>query len=127
MHLYYARFISHFLHSEGLLPSQEPFKQLLVQGMVFGKTYQVQTTGKYLKVDELEEKGGEHVEKSTGEPVIVSWEKMSKSKHNGVDPMEILDEYGIDTTRLFILADQAPTSEKYWNYDSKFYRGKHFD
>ncbi|XP_076751615.1 leucine--tRNA ligase, mitochondrial-like [Xylocopa sonorina] len=118
LHLYYARFISHFLHSEGYLPSKEPFKQLLVQGMVLGKTYQVPSTGKYLKANEVEETAGEYVEKNTKEPVIVSWEKMSKSKHNGVDPIEFLDKYGIDTTRLFILADHSPTSNKLWKCDT---------
>ncbi|KOC68609.1 putative leucine--tRNA ligase, mitochondrial [Habropoda laboriosa] len=116
LHLYYARFISHFLHSEGLLPCTEPFKQLLVQGMVFGKTYQVQSTGKYLKSDEVEEKAGQCIEKSTKEPVIITWGKMSKSRYNGVEPLEVVNEYGIDTTRLIILADQAPTSVKYWNH-----------
>ncbi|XP_017888078.1 probable leucine--tRNA ligase, mitochondrial isoform X2 [Ceratina calcarata] len=118
LHLYYARFMSHFLHSEGLLPSQEPFKQLLVQGMVCGMTYQVQSTGKYLRADEVEEKDRKYIEKISKEPVIASWEKMSKSKHNGVDPVEVLNEYGIDTTRLFILADHAPTSDKYWSKET---------
>ncbi|CAK9801529.1 Leucine--tRNA ligase, mitochondrial [Anthophora plagiata] len=116
LHLYYARFISHFLHSEGLLPTTEPFKQLLVQGMVFGKTYQVKSTGQYLKSDEVEMKAGQCITKNTREPVIITWEKMSKSKYNGVEPLEMVNEYGIDTTRLFILADQAPTSDKYWSY-----------
>lgn len=120
MHLYYARFISHFLHSKGLLPSQEPFQRLLVQGMVLGKTYQVKSTKKYLKADEVEENKGQYVEKNTKEPVTVSWEKMSKSKHNGIDPVKFIDKYGIDTTRLFILADQAPISNKYCNDNSKF-------
>ncbi|XP_076233675.1 leucyl-tRNA synthetase, mitochondrial isoform X2 [Calliopsis andreniformis] len=118
LHLYYARFISYFLHSEGLLPSQEPFKQLLVQGMVNGKTYQVKSTGKYLRADEVEKKDGEYIEKSTKEPVITFWEKMSKSKHNGVDPLELIDKYGIDTTRLLILADVAPTSNRNWSDDT---------
>ena len=120
LHLYYARFISHFLHSEGLLPTMEPFKQLLVQGMVLGKTYQIKKTQKYLKADEVEENAGEYIEKSTKEPVIVSWDKMSKSKYNGIDPLVFVEKYGIDTTRLFILADQAPTSDKRCNHDSKF-------
>ncbi|XP_034191466.2 leucyl-tRNA synthetase, mitochondrial [Osmia lignaria lignaria] len=118
LHLYYARFISHFLHSEKLIPSQEPFKQLLVQGMVKGKSYQVKSTGKYLKADEVERTEGEYVEKSTKEPVEVTWEKMSKSKHNGVDPLELLNKYGVDTTRLLILADVAPTSDRHWSDDT---------
>ncbi|XP_078034011.1 leucyl-tRNA synthetase, mitochondrial [Augochlora pura] len=118
LHLYYARFMSHFLHSERLIPSPEPFKQLLVQGMVMGKTFQQMDTLKYLKSDEVEKQGKQWVEKDTNKPVIVSWEKMSKSKHNGVDPLELLDKYGIDTTRLLILADVAPTSSRHWSDDT---------
>ncbi|KAG7210757.1 hypothetical protein KM043_012251 [Ampulex compressa] len=118
LHLYYARFISHFLHSEGLLPSQEPFKQLLVQGMIMGKTYQLGEGGKYLKKDEVEEVDGKCIEKATGAPIHVSWEKMSKSKCNGIDPNDLLEEYGIDTTRLLVLADVAPTSHRKWTADT---------
>ena len=57
LHLYYARFVSHFLHDEGLLPTKEPFVNLLTQGMVQAKTYQVKSTGKYLREDEVEQKG----------------------------------------------------------------------
>lgn len=87
--------------------------------MVLSKTYQLKKTEKYLKADEVEEHAGKYVEKNTKEPVIVSWDKMSKSKHNGIDPLEFLDKYGIDTTRLFILADQAPTSDKRCDHSSK--------
>lgn len=89
--------------------------------MVLSKTYQLEKTEKYLKADEVEEHAGKHVKKNTKEPVIVSWDKMSKSKHNGIDPLEFLDKYGIDTTRLFILADQAPTSDKRCDHNSKFF------
>lgn len=119
LHLYYARFISHFLHSEGLLPSQEPFEQLLVQGIVMGKTYQGTNTKKYLKADEVEEKEGQYIQKNTKEPVEVSWEKMSKSKHNGIDPIELVDKYGIDVTRLLILADVPPNLNRNWSDQSK--------
>ena len=84
-----------------------------------GRTYQVESTGKYLRADELEEREGKYLERSTNEPVVVSWEKMSKSKHNGIDPLELLEKYGIDTTRLLILADVAPTSNRNWSDNSK--------
>lgn len=63
--------------------------------------------------------------KDTGEAVVVSWEKMSKSKYNGVDPDEMFNEYSTDTTRLLILADVAPTSHRNWNSNSNklFLRG----
>ncbi|XP_071562472.1 leucine--tRNA ligase, mitochondrial [Temnothorax nylanderi] len=114
LHLYFARFMSHFLHSEGLLPCREPFRQLLVQGVVMGKTYQVISTGKYVPENEVNMKGDQYKTKS-GELVSMRWEKMSKSKHNGVDPLNLLDKYGIDTTRLLILADVAPTSTRNWS------------
>ncbi|KAH1008667.1 hypothetical protein HUJ05_009202 [Dendroctonus ponderosae] len=118
LHLYYARFVSHFLHSLGLLPEREPFKRLLVQGMVMGRSFRVKTTGQYLPEDQvkvIDLKKGKAVSKETGDPVTISWEKMSKSKHNGVDPEEMFREYGTDTTRLLILADVAPTSHRNWN------------
>jgi leucyl-tRNA synthetase len=118
LHLYYARFVSHFLHSQGLLPEREPFKRLLVQGMVMGRSYRVKGTGRYVPESEIEvvdKKKNRAVVKSTGEQVVMSWEKMSKSKRNGVDPGDMFKEYGSDTTRLLILADVAPTSHRNWN------------
>ncbi|KAF2900671.1 hypothetical protein ILUMI_05517 [Ignelater luminosus] len=118
LHLYYARFVSHFLHSLGLIPEREPFKRLLVQGMVMGRSYRIKGTGQYVpesQVKVIDSKRNKAVHKETNQPVVMSWEKMSKSKHNGVDPSEMLKEYGIDTTRLLILADVAPTSQRNWN------------
>jgi hypothetical protein len=63
--------------------------------------------------------GPKLVEKGTGLDVVASWEKMSKSKYNGVDPETMLKDYGVDTTRLLILADVAPTSNRHWTSDSK--------
>ncbi|KAJ8963763.1 hypothetical protein NQ314_005396 [Rhamnusium bicolor] len=118
LHLYYARFISHFLHSLGLLPEREPFKRLLVQGMVMGRSYRIKGTGEYLpenKINILDLKRNKAVVKDTGEPVVIAWEKMSKSKYNGVDPDDMFRNFGTDTTRLLILADVAPTSHRNWN------------
>ncbi|XP_036151176.1 probable leucine--tRNA ligase, mitochondrial isoform X2 [Monomorium pharaonis] len=117
LHLYFARFISHFLYSEDLLPCREPFRQLLVQGVVMGKTYQVTSTGKYIPENEVKMEGNQYMTKH-GEHVSMRWEKMSKSKHNGVDPINLLNKYGIDTTRLLILADVAPTSTRNWSEDT---------
>lgn len=58
------------------------------------------------------------VEKVTGEEVILYWDKMSKSKFNGVDPKHVVDKYGCDTTRLMMLAEASPTSERLWSEDS---------
>lgn len=118
LHLYYARFINHFLHSKGLVSHPEPFKRLLVQGMVMGQSFRVKGTGKYLKEDEVEvidAKKNKAIEKASGAPVVIDWEKMSKSKFNGVDPAEIIKQMGCDSLRLIMLADVAPTSHRNWS------------
>lgn len=83
-----------------------------------GKTYKVINSGKYVTESEVTMEKGQYKTKS-GELVSMHWEKMSKSKHNGVDPLNLLNKYGIDTTRLLILADVAPTSTRNWSEDSK--------
>lgn len=84
-----------------------------------GETYKVNNTGKYVEANKVVKEGNEYKTES-GESVSVNWEKMSKSKHNGVDPLKLLNKYGIDTTRLLILADVAPTSTRNWSENSKF-------
>lgn len=118
LHLYYARFMNHFLHQKGFVKHPEPFQRLLVQGMVMGKSYRVKGSGQYVKEDQVEvvdAKKGKAVEKSSGQPVVMMWEKMSKSKFNGVDPVDMLSVHGCDTTRLIMLADVAPTSHRNWS------------
>lgn len=124
LHLYYARFINNFLHSKGLSPHPEPFQRLLVQGMVMGRSFRVKGSGKYLKEDEVEildVKKNKAISKETKEPVTMTWEKMSKSKLNGVDPSDMIGEYGNDTTRLIILGDVAPTSHRNWSNASEYF------
>ncbi|XP_026288385.1 probable leucine--tRNA ligase, mitochondrial [Frankliniella occidentalis] len=115
LHLYYARIVSHFLHQLGIIPCPEPFKRLLVQGMVMGQSFQEEETGRYLTRDKVEIKDNLAVCRATGKPVISKWEKMSKSKHNGVDPIDAIKSFGVDTTRLLMLADAAPFSQRNWN------------
>lgn len=55
----------------------------------------------------------------TGNEVFTKWEKMSKSKYNGIDPELVIQEYGIDTTRLLSMAEAAPTSARKWPPNSK--------
>ena len=61
MHLYYARFFSHFLHDIGLLPEREPFKNLLTQGVVKAMAYRVHETGKYIAKEEVDFSGEEKI------------------------------------------------------------------
>lgn len=119
LHLYYTRFMSYFLHAIGLTPTQEPFKKLLVQGMVMGQSYKNKNTGKYLPPEDVEKIGKEYKEKATGDAVTVQWEKMSKSKYNGENPQRLLTTYGCDTTRLLILADVPPATSRKWSDASK--------
>lgn len=114
MHLYYARFINHFCHSLGLTEAKEPFLRMLVHGMVVNETFKLASTGRYLPRDMVAQKETKLFHKETGETVVMDWEKMSKSKHNGVKPEDIVSEHGIDTTRLFILCAYSPTSRYKW-------------
>lgn len=115
MHLYYARFVSHFCQSQGMVKHREPFKKLLVQGLIKGQTFTVTSSGRYLKRNEVDLRGAEPVHADTGEKLQVTWEKMSKSKHNGVDPEEMVEKHGIDTTRLYLLFAAPPEQDILWD------------
>ncbi|KAG8442814.1 hypothetical protein GDO86_011576 [Hymenochirus boettgeri] len=115
MHLYYARFFSHFCNSQDMVKNREPFHKLLVQGLIKGQTYKLSSTGRYLKKSEVDDNGSEPVHVGTGEKLLVTWEKMSKSKHNGVNPEEIIEQYGIDTTRLCLLFAAPPEQDIMWD------------
>ncbi|ETI28377.1 leucine-tRNA ligase [Cladophialophora carrionii CBS 160.54] len=114
LHLLYARFIYKFLCSEGHVSGEtghaEPFQQLIAQGMVHGKTFSDPDTGRFLLPDEVDIAGESGVIKSNGKLANVTWEKMSKSKHNGVDPSIAIEKYGADALRAHILF-AAPISE----------------
>ncbi|GCE98742.1 leucyl-tRNA synthetase, mitochondrial [Zygosaccharomyces mellis] len=115
LHLLYSRFIAKFLGSIGMWNGSEhqcePFGKLVTQGMVHGQTYINPDNGKFLKNDELEITAEKKVViKATGKQPKVSYEKMSKSKHNGVDPKECIEKYGPDATRAHILF-QAPVGD----------------
>ncbi|OTB06095.1 hypothetical protein M426DRAFT_319167 [Hypoxylon sp. CI-4A] len=91
--------------------SGEPFKRLVTQGMVHGKTYTDPDSGRFLKPDEVDLSNASQPKVvTTGKPASVSFEKMSKSKHNGVDPTTFIAKYGSDATRAHILF-QAPVGE----------------
>ncbi|CAL9705056.1 unnamed protein product [Knipowitschia caucasica] len=115
MHLYYARFISHFCRDLGLVSHREPFRKLLVQGLVKGQTFRLVSTGHYLKKEEVDFSGVQP-QSWGGEPVEVSWEKMSKSKHNGEDPESVVQTYGLDTVRLYMLYAAPPEQEVLWSH-----------
>ncbi|TVY44602.1 Leucine--tRNA ligase, mitochondrial [Lachnellula occidentalis] len=116
LHLLYARFISKFLATTPYWPvgpthHGEPFKKVLAQGMVHGKTFSDPSTGRFLKPNEVDlSTPSKPLVFSTGKPPNISYEKMSKSKYNGVDPGTCMSKYGADATRAHILF-QAPVTE----------------
>ncbi|KAI0205178.1 hypothetical protein F4808DRAFT_410760 [Astrocystis sublimbata] len=91
--------------------SHEPFKRLITQGMVHGKTFIDPDNGRFLKPDEVDlSNPAEPKVIASGEKPSITYEKMSKSKHNGVDPSSFISKYGADATRAHILF-QAPVAE----------------
>lgn len=115
MHLLYARFFHKVMRDEGLVSGDEPFANLLAQGMVLAGTYYRQNpdgSKSYYFPHEVKVENGSATLIADGKPVVIGKiEKMSKSKNNGVDPQEIIQEYGADTVRLYTLftapADQT--------------------
>jgi leucyl-tRNA synthetase len=119
LHLLYARFFHKLMRDVGLVSTNEPFANLLTQGMVIAETYyREQPDGKklWLNPADVETVDGVHVLKSDGKPVIAGGtEKMSKSKNNGVDPQAIIDKYGADTARLFMMFAAPPEQSLEWS------------
>ncbi|GBB97885.1 hypothetical protein RclHR1_00310013 [Rhizophagus clarus] len=116
LHLLYSRFFTKFLYKLETYESinegyDEPFKQLVTQGMVHAKTFKDPLSGRFLKPEEVDlSDPNEPIQKSTGLAPEISFEKMSKSKYNGIDPEITIEKYGADATRLHILY-KAPVSE----------------
>ncbi|WP_314018047.1 leucine--tRNA ligase [Stutzerimonas degradans] len=125
LHLLYARFFHKLMRDEGLVSSNEPFKNLLTQGMVVAETYYrtLENGGKdwFNPADvEVERDAKAKVIgaklKTDGLPVeIGGTEKMSKSKNNGVDPQAMIDAYGADTCRLFMMFASPPDMSLEWS------------
>jgi leucyl-tRNA synthetase len=127
LHLLYARFWTKVMRDLKLITFDEPFQNLLTQGMVLNETYYSEdSSGKKtwlnpLDVElDLDEKGRPKGAKLKGDtsntPVVVGGvEKMSKSKNNGVDPQELIDGYGADTARLFVMFAAPPEQQLEWS------------
>ena len=124
LHLLYSRFFQKLMRDLGLTCHGEPFKNLLTQGMVVAETFYREERGRktYYNFKDLEferdDKGrliaARH--KADGQPVIIGKrEKMSKSKNNGIDPQDIIDKYGADTVRLFIMFAAPPEQSLEWS------------
>ena len=120
LHLLYSRFFTKVLRDRGLVKVDEPFNKLLTQGMVQGLTYKNPKTGKYVIAKDLATgklllDPNHPTDPETGEKLQVFYEKMSKSKYNGVDPQEVLAKYGADTARMFILFKAPPEKDLEWD------------
>jgi leucyl-tRNA synthetase len=120
LHLLYSRFFTKVLRDRGLVNVDEPFNKLLTQGMVQGLTYKNPKTGKYVIAKDLETgklliDPSNPTDPETGEKLQVFYEKMSKSKYNGIDPQEVLAKYGADTARMFILFKAPPEKDLEWD------------
>ena len=115
LHLLYARFFTRALRACGILTIDEPFKGLMTQGMVSHATFKG-ADGKWLYPTEVaqDEKGNWVKIDGSGPATMGRSEKMSKSKNNVVDPRHIIDTYGADTARLFMMSDSPPDRGLEW-------------
>ncbi|MDN3452071.1 MULTISPECIES: leucine--tRNA ligase [unclassified Psychrobacter] len=128
MHLLYARFFHKLMRDENLVTGDEPFANLMTQGMVLAGTfYRVNADGSttyYFAEDidiDFNERGQpiKAILKSDGQPVTIGKiEKMSKSKNNGVDPQLTIDKYGADTVRLYTLFTAPADQTLEWSDDA---------
>ncbi|OCW57355.1 leucine--tRNA ligase [Hoeflea olei] len=121
LHLLYSRFFTRAMRQTGHVDLKEPFRGLFTQGMVVHETYRAQRDGKSEWVTPadvlIEEVDGQRTARhaKTGETLVIgSIEKMSKSKKNVVDPDDIIDSYGADTARFFMLSDSPPDRDVIW-------------
>ncbi len=125
LHLLYSRFFTRAMRDCGLVEVSEPFTNLLTQGMVVAETYYRELEGgKKQWINpadvqvERDDKGRIVAAKlaADGQPVVIGGtEKMSKSKNNGVDPQALVDQYGADTARFFIIFAAPPDQQLEWS------------
>lgn len=122
-HLFVSRLFSHFFHEQKQTACKEPFKRFVAIGMVKGETFKTKN-GKYIPSVNVvkNEKLNKYYDKETNEELFKDFEKMSKSKLNGVDPQMMIREYGVDFTRLFLLNFVHPRSDRNFlcNFSKQF-------
>jgi len=114
LHLLYSRFFTKALAKKDLISFNEPFKHLLTQGMVQAITFRNPKTEKYIAPSQVKDIA-KPLDPIDGTVLDVYYEKMSKSKYNGVDPGVVIDKYGADTARMFILFKAPPEKDLEWD------------
>ncbi|HEV7458317.1 MAG TPA: leucine--tRNA ligase [Roseococcus sp.] len=115
LHLLYSRFFTRAMRAAGHVTLDEPFAGLFTQGMVQHESYKG-ADGRWLYPEEVEKRADGAFHRETGEAVTVGRiESMSKSKRNTVDPGAIIDRFGADTARWFILSDNPPERDMEWS------------
>ena len=114
MHLLYSRFWYKFMRDIGLVKGDEPFNRLLTQGMVLANSYESRELKKFYTQEQMNNKEYEK-DSIKKEDIIVKMEKMSKSKANGVDPAEIIELFGADAVRIFVMFVAPPEKDKEWS------------
>jgi leucyl-tRNA synthetase len=127
LHLLYSRFFQRLMRDAGLMPGiSEPFTNLLTQGMVLAESYYRDFDGRRewvnpAEVEVTRDAKGKIVSARTkdGKPLVFDGiGTMSKSKNNGVDPQDLIDKYGADTARFFIIFASPPTNTLEWSDES---------
>ncbi len=113
LHLLYARFLTKALRDNKLFNIDEPFKKLLTQGMVQSISYKNKKTGKYVASSQIDDLKNP-IDPVDNSKLEITFEKMSKSKLNGIDPKTVIDKYGADTARMFILFKAPPEKDLEW-------------
>ena len=108
-HLFVSRLITHFLNHQNKIDFKEPFSRFLAMGMIKGETFTTKE-GKYITSDKVVEKDNKFYYEN--EQLTKYFEKMSKSKLNGIDPQSMINKYGIDFTRLFLVNFVHPKSDR---------------
>ena len=115
LHLLYSRFFSRAISLKTKYEITEPFKGLFTQGMVCHKTFK-REDGQWVYPEDVIEENGNTFEKTSKKKVVIgSSESMSKSKKNVVDPQSVIDIYGADAVRWFMLSDSPPERDIQWS------------
>jgi leucyl-tRNA synthetase len=116
MHLLYSRFFMRALKSINMVNISEPFISLQTQGMVCHQTFKNKESNQWVFPNDVVKEKNKYYHIETNEPIISGrTEKMSKSKKNVVDPQKIIDSFGADTARFFILSDSPPDRDMEWS------------